>query len=267
MLLQQYRPEAFLNITDKFTREMHLPEFLDAQGPGNYSFQGQGVPRCPDSQFNETVVRGSHGLDALQLLPEDSNAWCGEFVDANYTFPGDHASCSVQDRASNFSQVYEYADSLGWDRSGVLFRPSRNGEYVDPALCQDMPYNSSPSSNRPMQGVKLYASLRFQCSSLSKGMLCDFGVCPPLAVSPDGTYLSKRNMPDLPDVVIFSSPPTATAVKWAVIGMVIAALVSNIFSAIFLWCWPRLRGCADKYRKGFGIRRDACSDSTSKRDV
>ena len=48
--------------------------------------------------------------------------------------------------------------------------------------------------------------------------------------------------------------------------MAIAAGVSNIFSVIYLWCWPRMRGCADKCRKGFGICRAACTDSTDRRN-
>lgn len=148
-------------------------------------------------------------------------------------------NCSMEDQASNFSQVFKYADSLGWDRSGVLFRPSKSGEYRDPALCQDKPLKTSMlPSHRPLQGAKLYASLQFQCSSLSKGALCDFGVDPPLAVSPDGKYLNKKNMPDLPDVVIFGAPQTANSVEWAVKGMIIAAVISNLASVVFLACWP-----------------------------
>ena len=52
-------------------------------------------------------------------------------------------------------------------------------------------------------------------------------------------YLNKRNIPDLPGYVTFDSPPTATAVKWAVIGMLVVAALSNTFSVLFLACWPR----------------------------
>ena len=226
--------------------------------------EGGGRQGCPNLQFSKSASTPVAGLwprlnvSALQLLSDNDNAWNGN-GDAKYKFgPGDHAFCNLQMQTKRkFARVLAYAGSLGWDRSGVLFRPSRNGEYVDPALCQNMPHNSSVSDNHPLRSAKLYASLRFQCSGLEKGVLCDFGVDPPLAVSPDGRYLSKRNMPDLPDVVVFGSPQTATSVELAVIGMVIAVLVSNLISITFLACWPRLMRCATKLRERFAIARDA----------
>ena len=203
--------------------------------------------RCPKFNINTTVSMGGHmrgptaNIPAIQLISEDANAW-GINGDANYDFPGKHVFCNSDVQSDNFNQVFGYADSLGWDRAGVLFRPSRSGEYVDSALCQDRAYNASWSRNYPLQGAKLYASLQYQCSSLSRGVLCDYGVDPPLAVTPDGKYLSKRNMPDLPDVVIFGSPQTATSVVWAVIGMLIALGVAIILNVVILMCWPCLEG-------------------------
>ena len=227
--------------------------------------EGGGRQGCPNLQFSKSastslagVWQGGFNVSALQLLSDKDNAWNGN-GDAKYQFgPGDHAFCNMEMQPKGrFDRVFAYASRLGWDRSGVLFRPSRNGEYVDPALCQDVPHDSSVLNHHPLRSAKLYASLRFQCSGLEKGVLCDFGVDPPLAVSPDGRYLSKRNMPDLPDVVVFGSPQTATSVELAVIGMVIAVLVSNLISITFLACWPRLMRCATKLRERFAIARDA----------
>ena len=219
-----------------------------SRGPDLYALGEGGGLRCPTFSINTNISVGdlSRGpkanMTALPLISEGNNAW-DENGDAGYDFLGDHVSCNSEEQSEKFNQVFWYADSLGWDRSGVLFRPSKNGEYVDPALCQDREYNASWTRYHPLQGAKLYASLQDQCSSLSRGVLCDYGVSPPLAVSPDGTYLSKRNMPDLPDVVIFGSPQTATSVAWAVIGMLIALAVANILSVGFLVCWPRLETC------------------------
>ena len=235
-LLRQFRPKAFYNIAN-ITSNANMYDILHQQAPGDFSLKEGEMRRCPDFGFNNTT-RGYYGLDTLQMLPDHNNAWSIKDGDAKYDFPGNHGDCSMEDQESKFSQVFRYADSLGWDRSGFLFRPGKNGEYRDPALCRDTPVNTTLSSHRPLQGAKLYASLRFQCSSLSKGVLCDFGVDPPLAVSPDGKYLNKKNMPDMPDVVTFGSPQTATSVEWAVKGMIIAAIVSNLASVVFLSCWP-----------------------------
>ena len=231
-------------------------DFSDiSKAPESYALSEQRCPNFSISSVNaaglpvgEFATPGWPGvpinLTALQLLLEDDNAW-GEKGDADYNFPGDNAFCNSEVQSEICDRVFWYADSLGWDRSGVLFKPSRNGDYVDPAMCLDRPYNISLSSTFPPRRAKLYASLRYQCSSLSKGVLCDFGVHPPLAVTPEGSYLSKKNMPDLPGVVIFGAPQTATSVEWAVKGMLIALAVSNIVSVVFLVCWPRLRGCAE----------------------
>ena len=192
---------------------------------------------CPDFQLNMSVLSDQWGMDVMELLSDNENAWDGD-GQARYHFAGDYVDCDRQEQTRKFDRVFWYADLLGWDRSGVLFRPSRREIYGEKALCRDRVLARSWSNNRPLQGAKLYASLRYQCSSLDKGVLCDFGVDPPLAVSPDGKYLNKRNMPDLPDVVIFGSLPTATAVKWAVIGMIVAAMASIFASVIFLACWP-----------------------------
>ena len=223
--------------------------FEVSNAPEPYALEGPGGPRCPRFNFNTTVSIGDFGpgleeagsnpinMAALQLIPEEHNAWDEVTGVAKYDFPGDHAYCNSQVQSQKVNQVFWYADSLGWDRSGYLLKPSRYGEDVDSAVCLDRPYNSTPTNNRPLQGAKLYASLRYQCSSLSKGVLCDFGVDPPLAVDPDGSYLSKSNLWNLPDVVLNGTFQTARSVEWAVRGMVVAAVVSNAVSVITLTCW------------------------------
>lgn len=244
-LMASLDPDALLSTPYRDLMEI-------SRAPESYAL-GEGGLRCPNFSITASLPMGEFAtpggprpisIPSLQLLKEDDNAW-GEKGDADYNFPGDHVFCNSEGQSEKFDRVFWYADSLGWDRSGFLFKPSRNGEYVDPAVCQDRPYNSSLSSTCPLRRAKLYASLRYQCSSLNKGVLCDFGVHPPLAVTPDGSYLSKKNMPDLPGVVIFGAPQTATSVEWAVKGMLIALAVSNIMSVVFLVCWPRLRGCTE----------------------
>ena len=245
MLAASTRPDLY-NLSHHYN--LYQAANYDAS-PDRYSIYEKGMLRCPDLRFNTSItgLYGGHkpGIGALRLLLDSDNAWDEDGV-ARYTFADDHPNCQLEQTLSKSDRVFQYANVLGWDRSGVLFRQSRNGEFVDSEVCQNRPYNSTMSSHRPLHSAKLYASLRFQCSGLDKGVLCDFGVDPPLAVSPDGKYLSKRNMPDLPDVVIFDLPQTATSMEWAVIGMIIAVVASNLISFLFLACWPDVRSDAPK---------------------
>ena len=248
-LMASGAPEALL--------DTRYQDFLEiSRAPELYVLSEGGGMRCPNFSINTHTAIGDlwrgpqANMTAIELISEDDNAW-GWNGDAKYDYPGDHVSCNSDGQSEKFDRVFFYADSLGWDRSGVLFRPSRSGEYVDSALCQDRSLNISRTNNFPLQGAKLYASLQYQCSGLDKGVLCDFGVSPPLAVSPDGTYLNRKNIPDLPDVVIFGSPQTAASVAWAVWGMVIAVIVANIMSGVFLVCWPRLEGWTKRARDWF----------------
>ena len=239
-LMASGHPDALLS-----TPYLDLVEI--SRAPGLYALNKEASMRCPNFSISTNVSIGDlwrgfqADMPALRLISEDDNAW-GRNGDAGYEFQGNHVFCNSEEQSDKFDQVFFYADSLGWDRSGVLFRPSRIGEYVDSALCLDRVLDTAWSSDFPLRGAKLYASLQYQCSGLDKGVLCDFGVSPPLAVSPDGTYLSKRNMPDLPDVVMFSSPQTATSVVWAVRGMLIALGVAIILNVVSLMCWPCLEG-------------------------
>ena len=210
-LLGWLRPDTF----NSTVKGMYSTNALEGVG---YAYAGGtgvgGRLGCPNLPFNKSAPTFNAGrfgiaglyMDALQLIPEDDNAWSGENGDANYNIPGDYTKC-YEGKSSKFQPVFWYADMLGWDRSGVLFRPSKNGKRADNTICGESNFTPKRTNDHPLHGAKLYASLRYQCSSLSKGVLCDFGMDPPLAVSPDGTYLSKRNMPDLRNIVIFGSPP------------------------------------------------------------
>ena len=243
-LMASLAPDALLGTPYRDFNEI-------SRGPESYALDAL---RCPNFSITTSLPLGVFAtpsgtgvinLSALQLLSESENAW-GEKGDADYNFPGEHVDCNSESQLGKFNQVFRYADSLGWDRSGFLFKASRNGEYVDRAVCQDRPYNSSPSGTFPLRRAKLYASLRYQCSSLSKGVLCDFGVDPPLAVDLKGDHLSKKNLPGLANVVLINPPNTG--VKLAVIFMLIAVVVSNMFSVLFLTCWSRFRTCTGRSR-------------------
>ena len=269
LLLQYVKPDTITSINDFINKYNINSNSFTQYALGATDAQALGCQDFGLSQWSDTVLDGlwnGSTMNALQLLSEDYNAWDREGR-ADYHFPGDHVNCELQEQASKFNQVFQYADALGWNRSGVLFRASRDGEFGDNVLCLDQPHNSSRTNNHPLQDAKLYASLRYQCSSLNKGVLCDFGVDPPLAVGPDGKYLSKKNLPDLANIVIKGSPQTATWVEGAVKSMLVAVAVSNTFSVIFLACWPCLMRCNDKLRDYFSGNKGARIDAPPKRDV
>ena len=118
-----------------------FPDPTMSEGPESYAFSVGGRLSCPTLDSYRSFHRSSplRGLrfpiNALELFPEAYNAW-DNGGEASYAFPGNHVTCGEFKQSLKFFRVFWYARALGWDRPGVLFRPSKHGEYVDPAICR-----------------------------------------------------------------------------------------------------------------------------------
>lgn len=118
--------------------------------------------------------------------------------------------------ASN-ANVLTYASVLGggsnaWYKCKHSHNPSSN--YQDP---------KGVFSNATKVGY--YASLQYQCSQISSGVLCDYSVDPPLSVDAEGRYLNKHSLSEQVRYVYITSL-TTTSVEYAVIAMLAVAFVT-----------------------------------------
>ena len=218
-------------------------------------FKGQGI--CPAHclaypKFHE-LARGDYiaGANLVEILGPASNPFRGDGT-LDYSFKEDlvaadarrphckghscHAGSPDSKAAStSYNKSLKYALELGGTRSMTCAGGLPFPWGTEPRECAMGARPDYRRTESPLWRAVLYASLRYQCSSLEGGVLCDYGVSPPLAVDASGQYLTRKAVADQRDWVVFTDiNVTSVSIEAAVASMLGLVLLSNLASLFYL---------------------------------
>lgn len=242
---------TLLNGTGSF-QEPDLKTFMSSARIS--ASNGSVKPVCPAEKGFERLANVSltkqGDIMALQLFRDASNPWVFPDDQEIRSWARPHAvfhAPAVENSYTDFEDTYQhmqdkvldYYATLGWEGKGAGFPCQSSNGYNYP-WCQ---YHNflRKQEGRPLSGAIPYAALRYQCSGADQGVLCDYSTSPPLAVDELGNYLTLKSLSAQHNYILYDETPTAAWVKWAVIAMLIVALMSNVGSMIFL-AYPVFQG-------------------------
>ena len=189
---------------------------------------------CPDQNvFSHADVMLKDSVPAFQLLKGVKSPLHDNYTDD--TYPTFFTSNDTEVDAILRSAVCQYALSMGWDARGVLSCPNTS------MGIRSIGYPGDPLW--PLGLAVYYPSLRYQCSGLINGTLCDYAGYPQspkaYAVDEDGNFLKrKRSDAKMSVYVHLSINPTSTQIYWAVISMILVAGGAIIGTLLLLGCLP-----------------------------
>ena len=197
-----------------------------------------GSSACPGFPAFDNRARSflNGSIAAVHMLQGVANPWLGNVSTISaYLDPTDSGVQSI---------VCPYALQMGWDGQGALSCPTSHLDLgVNYANCTR---NSDNCSSWPLFPAHYYAALKYQCSSLVKGTLCDFGVQPPYAVDEDGNYLTRTQASSRGSIIVSLVPnPTTAQIRPVIITMLVVALAANVLTFANLGCfqWDRMQRC------------------------
>ena len=145
------------------------------------------------------------------------------------------ASPDSKATSTSYNKSLRYALELGGTRSMTCARGLPFPWGTEPRECAMGARPDDRTTDAPLWRAALYASLRYQCSSVEGGVLCDYGVSPPLAVDASGQYLTRKAVADQRDWVVFTDiNVTSVSIEAAVASMLGLVLLSNLASLFYL---------------------------------
>ena len=155
-----------------------------------------------------------------------------------------HYDWSVEDypRPSNRDDVLQvclYAVRMGWNGKGALTCPSyMTSSGPGTWRMAGPPVDHTPG---PLTSAHYMPALKYQCSAIEKGILCDYAARRPVAVDSNGHHLTWKRLADLDEFAGFGiinprKAENAIPTYFAVIAMAAVAAAAIMGSLIFFAC-------------------------------
>ena len=172
---------------------------------------------CPDwDMFSRADALLNGSVPAFKLLRGIDNSLHEDGTDPTYVFFPvlDSTGKETSVNATLQSAVCQYALLMGWDARGALSCPDTSSGIRSVGR----PYDSL----WPLGAAVYYPSLRYQCSGLINGSLCDYGGYPQspqaYAVDEEGNFLKRKRSDAKTSLYVhLSINPTTTQIYLAVI--------------------------------------------------
>ena len=180
---------------------------------------------CPDVPiFHHANVTLNNTVPAFPLLPllTVADRPLNE-LRTDDTYPN-NSNTTLQ------SAVCRYAVFMGWDGTGTLSCPGI------------IPNVTAPSKDDrlwPLGAAVYYPSLKYQCTGLVHGSLCDYQSHPKgYLVEENGTFIKRKRSDAQTSVYVHLVTPGTTMIFVAVVVMSGVAIVAMLGTLVLLGCLP-----------------------------
>ena len=203
-------------------RKLTAGRKLDASG---YTLDS--ADRCPAAEaYNKSAnVTLRNGICAIPLLAGVASPW------QKNSFADDYLTFDDKER----SKVCAYAIHMGWDGKGALKDQCGSDNMAETGTGHAEP--SEDQTPGPLAPAHYMPALRYQCSGIQNGYLCDYEASPPCAVDGTGHILTWSQLVDLnQSIALRPIDAKTTRIYIAVITMASVAVIANLGTLIFFAC-------------------------------